>query len=299
MPRATRPRAPRSGRTAAWPSWRRSRTRPRTRPACGAGDVIDTIDGDLAGRPHPGRGALQDPRPEGHGRAPGDRARRHAPGDRDRAGRDRHARGGDPDPGRRDGRLHPHVGVLGSLGGRTAQGRDGGRRGRPDEADPGPPRQPRWLRDGRARCRQPVPGRRHGLLGGGRERQPDRVRGQARRGGDGPEDPAGRARGRGLGVGVGDRGRRAPGPRAREARRDEDVRQGHRPAVDAARGRQRRVPPDDRQVADAGQDLGPRHRDHAGRGGGRRAREAGRRPGPGRRAGGAGRAGDGYVLRAA
>ena len=73
----------------------------------------------------------------------------------------------------------------------------------------------------------------------------------------------------------------------RDARRHEDVRQGHRPAVDPARGRPRRLPADDRQVADAGQDLGPRRGDHAGRRGGRAAGEARRRPRARRRARGA------------
>ena len=42
-------------------------------------------------------------------------------------------------------------------------------------------------------------------------------------------------------------------------------RQGHGPAVDPARGRQRRVPADDRPVAHAGPDLDPREGDRAGR----------------------------------
>ena len=62
-----------------------------------------------------------------------------------------------------------------------------------------------------------------------------------------------------LRVRVRDRRRRAPRPRPGDARRHEDLRQGHGPAVDAARGRQRRLPAHDRQVADAGQDVDPRH----------------------------------------
>ena len=57
------------------------------------------------------------------------------------------------------------------------------------------------------------------------------------------------------------------------ARRRDDVRQGHGPAVDRAPG-QRRAEADDRQVADAGQALDPPRRAHPGRPG-RDARPAG------------------------
>ena len=80
-------------------------------------------------------------------------------------------------------------------------------------------------------------------------------------------------------VRVRDRRRRPPRPGPRDARRDDDVRQGDRPAVDAARGRPRRVPAHDRQVADAGQGVDPRHRHRARRRGGPDGRLARRRPG--------------------
>ena len=65
-------------------------------------------------------------------------------------------------------------------------------------------------------------------------------------------------------LGQRDRRGRAPGPGPGDARRRDDVRQGHRPAVDRAPG-QRRAQADDRQVADARQALDPPGRDRAGR----------------------------------
>ena len=107
--------------------------------------------------------------------------------------------------------------------------------------------------------RQPVPRRRHDLLGGGRHGQPRRRRSRARRRRDRPVDPASpcsstaarRPRPRSSPGALHDRGRAT-------LVGQQDLRQGHGPAVDAARGRQRRVPADDREVADARQDLGPR-----------------------------------------
>ena len=57
-----------------------------------------------------------------------------------------------------------------------------------------------------------------------------------------------------------DRRRGAAGHRARDARRRDDVRQGHHPAVAPAARRQRRLPALGRQVADARPDLDPRRR---------------------------------------
>ena len=68
-----------------------------------------------------------------------------------------------------------------------------------------------------------------------------------------------------------------------------DVRQGHGPAVDAARGRQRRLPADHREVADPRPDLDPRRGDRPRRPRDRRADQARRRSGPGRRPEDAGR----------
>ncbi len=103
---------------------------------------------------------------------------------------------------------------------------------------------------------------------------------EARRLRDGPGDPARGAGGRWIGVGIGDRGRRPPGPGTREAGWHEDVRQGHGPAVDAARGRLGRLPAHGGEVAHAGQDVDPPGRDHARRGRGRGPRGTRRRPGP-------------------
>ena len=79
----------------------------------------------------------------------------------------------------------------------------------------------------------------------------------------------------------------APGRRAGRAGRGADFRQGHRPGVDAATRRGRRVPPVRGQVADARQGLGARGRPCAGRRGGHwrpafLARTGRRRGGPGR-----------------
>ena len=61
-------------------------------------------------------------------------------------------------------------------------------------------------------------------------------------------------------VGQRDRRRGAPGHRPGDARRPDDVRQGHRPAVAGADRRGRRVPADHRPLADARQALDPRRR---------------------------------------
>ena len=81
-------------------------------------------------------------------------------------------------------------------------------------------------------------------------------------------------------LGQRDRRGRAPGPAPGHARRRDDVRQGHRPAVDRAPG-QRRAQAHDRQVADARQALDPPGRDRAG---GRRGAAGAAQPGRGSRA---------------
>ena len=82
---------------------------------------------------------------------------------------------------------------------------------------------------------------------------------------------------------------RAPRSGTGDAGRHQDLRQGHGPAVDAARGRQRRLPSHDRQVADAGQDVDPRQGHRARRRRQRPAGQARRRSGARRRPQGAGR----------
>ncbi len=115
------------------------------------------------------------------------------------------------------------------------------------------------------------------------------TRAKPRRLGGRPDDRGGPARGWRVRLGVGDRRRRAARSRARDPRRREDLRQGHGPAVDPARGRQRRVPPHHRQVADPGQDLDPRQGDRARCARRGAASEARRRPGSRRGTQGAGR----------
>ena len=90
----------------------------------------------------------------------------------------------------------------------------------------------------------------------------------------GGRDRGRRARGRRIRVGVRDRGGCPARPWPGNPRRHQDVRQGHRPAMDPAGGRSRWLPADHREVADARQDLDPRRGDHSRRRGGRAADNA-------------------------
>ena len=150
--------------------------------------------------------------------------------DRDRARRHRPARGGVAGPGRR-ARRPTSSSTASPTGRRTVRrGGRGGGRARP-EADPRrPARQPGWPRDRGPRDRQPVPPRRHDLLGGGQPGQPDGDDGQARGVATDPSihrcsSTAGPRR----------RPRSSPGRSttgAGDRRRQQDLRQGHGPAVD-------------------------------------------------------------------
>ena len=113
------------------------------------------------------------------------------------------------------------------------------------------------------------------LLGGGRRRDAGGDERRAGRGGDEPGHPGGGPRQRRQRLGERDRRRGAPGHEARHARRRDDVRQGHDPAVGRPDGRVGRLPPHDRQVADARQALDPRHGPDA-----RRRRPGRRAPAP-------------------
>ena len=124
---------------------------------------------------------------------------------------------------------------------------------------------------------------RHDILPGGRGRDAGAHDGSGRRVGHGSGDPGRRPHRRRQCLGERDRGRRAPGPRPGQARRDEVVWQGHGPGLAAARRRQRRISADRRQMADPERALDPqggahtRRRRRSGRCGGRLRSDA--RPG--------------------
>ena len=141
------------------------------------GDIIDAIDGERlegltvdAARDRV-RGAKDTAVTLSIVRDGADAVRR-----RDRAGRHRHARGRDREPGRGRRRLHPAVRLLRPCRRAVRRRGRGGRGARPAGAHRRSPRQPGRLRHRGPRHREPVPRGRADLLAGVRGRQPRRDR---------------------------------------------------------------------------------------------------------------------------
>ena len=237
--RADEPTARRSAPTASSSSSRRSMARRPRRPGLVAGDAILAIDGAGLDGLTVDAAREQGPRQEGHDGRPDDRARQRRPVRRaDRPRRHRPARG----HRRRTSRTARSATSTSPASRTTPRAQfhdalqadlDAGQkkivldlRGNPGGYVDGGPA------DRVASSSAP------GRSSGRRTPRASQVETDASSGGlaTADDDPARRPRRQGQRLGERDRGRRPPGPQPGDARRRDDVRQGHGPAVDRAPG---------------------------------------------------------------